>query len=137
MSSTEFPQKPIDRCTLGSNIALTANHFSIQMPNAIDVIQYDVALLKDEKSVESKELGRKLLGRFIQLRPKIAGRVFYDFKKLLFSFDELIEDEKEEVNEFLACFTFVFKVEILFHSFLFHLKLEVGFSRWSSRKHDV
>jgi len=58
-----FTRKPKERCTLGVDIPLSANHYLVQMKKEIIVYQYDVVLShidrdKTVKNFENKEVAR-------------------------------------------------------------------------------
>lgn len=88
-------KKPTKKASIGLLMPLNFNHFKIKPKSAktkpFFAIQYDVTIKKlfnerdDSKEIESKEIGKQFYKKFIQENPNYQGKIYYDFKRALYS----------------------------------------------------
>jgi hypothetical protein len=120
-------RKPTKKASIGSLIPLSFNHFKIKPKTAktkpFFAIQYDVIIRKifdhsdNAKEIESKEIGKQFYKKFLQDNPNYKEKIYYDFKRSLYSqldlpgSGNLVKDHLLEYFEkFLLIFFFLNKV---------------------------
>ncbi len=88
-------RKPAKKASIGSLIPLKFNHFKIKPKTAktkpFFAIQYDVKIRRifndneNSKEIESREVGKQFYKKFIRDNPSYQGKIYYDFKRVLYS----------------------------------------------------